>query len=70
VCWVSGTEKKRASPSLRSCYATTETACCNYVEDVAIGGDYSNFIPEPCVDNTEFKEIQIFMCFACRGASS
>jgi hypothetical protein len=26
--------------------------------------------PSPCQEDSKFKEIQIFMCLACRGASS
>lgn len=52
ICWVSKTEKVRASPSLRNCYTTTDNACCNYVEDKMIGDDFSLFIPGPCVDNS------------------
>lgn len=33
ICYVSRMEKKRASPSLRNCYTTTDNACCNFIED-------------------------------------
>ena len=48
VCWVSRAPKDQAQPSLRNCYTATESACCNYVEDQLIGGDYQSMIPEPC----------------------
>ena len=69
VCWVSEMERKPAKPSLRNCYTATESSCCNFVEDEMIGADYSSFIPEPCQSEPRFMEIQIFMCFACRGES-
>jgi hypothetical protein len=37
MCWVSKEPKKKAMPSLRSCYTTTDQACCKYVEDEQIG---------------------------------
>jgi len=37
MCWVSKQPKQKAMPSLRSCYTTTDQACCNFVEDEQIG---------------------------------
>ena len=65
VCYVSNKKKNKASPSLRSCYTTTDQACCNFVEDEAIGGVFGSFIPGPCAD--DHTEITLFQCIACRG---
>ena len=65
MCWVSKEAKKKAMPSLRSCYMTTDQACCNFVEDESIGSQYGSLIPSPCHD--DFIEIQLFQCIACRG---
>jgi hypothetical protein len=46
---------------------TTDQACCNYVEDEAIGNQFGSFIPSPCSD--DYTEISLFQCIACRGQS-
>ena len=62
VCFVSGKELVQPSPSLAFCYKT-RTACCNYLEDAAVGGRYEGFVPGPCIG--DFKELQIFSCLGC-----
>lgn len=66
-CWVSGREPNIASPSLRNCYSTTDQACCNYIEDDSVGGQFTSFIPSPC--QGDHPEISNFMCFSCNGDS-
>lgn len=48
TCYVSRQGPNRADPSLRTCYAQTDSACCNYVQDEEIGGRLANVVPGPC----------------------
>ena len=67
MCWLTNEENQKASPSLRNCHSTTDSACCNWMHDDNIGSSFKSFIPDPCQGN--YGELNLFMCISCRGGS-
>jgi len=59
VCWLTKRPKWEAKPSLRSCYATSTNACCNFIQDSNIGDQFGSLVPSSCTKNS-FGEIKIF----------
>jgi hypothetical protein len=66
VCWLTKRKKWKANPSLRTCYSTSDNACCNFKQDENIGGRISDFLPDACTKDG-FGEITIFSCIPCRA---
>ena len=67
MCYLTNEPDMKATPSLRNCHSTTENACCNWMHDDSIGGQFGDFIPGPCQGN--YGELNLFMCMVCRGNS-
>jgi hypothetical protein len=59
-------EPNKASPSLRSCYAVTDEACCNFVQDNGITGKLDTIIPSAC-EGDHKNELKLLSCLGCRG---
>ena len=68
TCWVSDKKYEKASPSLRTCYSQTDQACCNYIQDAAIGDRFGSFIPSPCQGDN--KELSLFTCIGCMSSAA
>ena len=66
-CYSTNDDPFAASPSLRKCFGQNPSACCNYMQDDAIGSEFSSVIPEPC--SGDYPELDHFICLPCMGTA-